>query len=138
MSGPGPSNLTVNERGPDQNWFGPTAINRDAYRNWTRSKNKIEEIVTVTPSDTTAAFGSTTLIEWDRRGDMMGECTLQYTRAAVTASGRFLNFFYQLFFQAKLMFDSMTGKFLPLSSISKLSMKTRVFTNYWEIDGLST
>jgi hypothetical protein len=82
MSGTGRSNLSKNERGISQNWFG----NNDPMResDWTRSVNTVREVFDITSSSTNYSRGTTTTINIDKRGDRLGRTRLFFTRAAYT------------------------------------------------------
>lgn len=86
MSDKGRSNLVVNERGPDVNWFaGGQSLFK--HRQWYRSKNHVEEKFDLTPEQSTLAYANTHVFEVDKRGDVLFDCELIKTRGALTQTG---------------------------------------------------
>lgn len=81
----GRSNLNVNERGVDVNWFrGGKDIHE--YEQWHRTYNFIPERFDITTYTTAIAYGSTFSFEVDKRGDHWGKTELVLTRPAVTVA----------------------------------------------------
>lgn len=83
MASKGRSNLNVNERGVDINWY------RDAehmfdYLDWKRTTNYIPERFDIPTYTVTPAYGSPCYIEFDKRGDLLGKVELVVTRSAVS------------------------------------------------------
>lgn len=86
MSDKGRSNLVVNERGPDVNWFAG-GQNLFKHRQWYRSKNHVEEKFDLTPEQAGLAYGTTHVFEIDKRGDVLFDSELIKTRGALTQTG---------------------------------------------------
>jgi len=86
MADKGRSNLVVNERGPDVNWF---SGGQDIYANrqWYRTKNSIEEQFDLDVVGTGYAFGTTHVFEADKRGDKLLELELICKRGALSVTG---------------------------------------------------
>lgn len=86
MADKGRSNLVVNERGPDVNWFGG---GQDIYANrqWYRTKNTIEEQFDMDVVSNGYAYGQTHVFELDKRGDKLHEIDLVVNRGALSVSG---------------------------------------------------
>jgi hypothetical protein len=82
MSGSGRSNLSKNERGISQNFFGQYDPMKE--RDWVRSQNTIREQFDITPTSTTHTRGGQTTINIDKRGDKVGRMVLMFDRAIVT------------------------------------------------------
>lgn len=78
----GRSNLTKNERGISQNFFG--AGDPFAERAWVSSKNMVREQFEVSPINPTVTRGSDTTFQISKLGDRFGRMVLYWTRAAYT------------------------------------------------------
>ena len=85
MSGPGRSNLNVNGRGQDANWF-RNPYNPFAYQPFVGAVNHIDEIFEISPVSVGYQFGGEVDFELDKRGDLLGRIELVINRSAVTAS----------------------------------------------------
>jgi hypothetical protein len=93
MSGTGRSNLSLQGRGPDVNWF-KTPINHFAPRAWGTGINHIVEFFDLSPTNNAAtyAYGNMITFEVDKRVDQWGKAELIMTRAADTSSATALAF----------------------------------------------
>jgi hypothetical protein len=78
----GRENLSLQERGPDVNFFG--AADLYGRRKWVQSKNTIREQFDLSPQGSVGDYGSMTTIELDKRGDLLGKIELRVTRGAAT------------------------------------------------------
>ena len=86
MGDKGRSNLVVNERGSDVNWFsgGQNLYN---HRLWHRSKNHVEQKFDLNPeSGSTLAYANTAVFEVDKRGDLWMETGYIKKRGPLTVS----------------------------------------------------
>jgi hypothetical protein len=83
MSGTGRSNLRVNGRGADVNWF-KGGENIFSYRQWFRTMNSVNERFDLsTTSSSTPTYGEKVTFEADKRGDQLGKMELIFSRAAL-------------------------------------------------------
>lgn len=82
MSSAGRSNLSKNNRGISQNFFGSNDPMTE--KDWIRSVNSVRETFDITPQVATYTRGGFTTFKIDKKGDRLGRIRLFFSRAAVT------------------------------------------------------
>ncbi len=92
MSGPGRSNLQVNLRGQDLNWY-KRSYNPFSYEPYLGATNHISEIFDINPVSVGYTWGGEVDFELDKRGDLLGKIELMINRGPIVngSSSAYIN-----------------------------------------------